>query len=394
MTIAAASRRADFVWLVLRGLALWALPVLVLGACSPGRLQEAAELLRDIAASSEAKDGEAAAPMPMRQAFRFASGDQDFAADLYFLPEMESAKAAPAGLVLVPGLAAGGKDDPRLVGFAQALARARFWVLVPEIGGLKQIRASGDDPRAVAAAAVALEDHLKINGAEPNIGVAGISYAAGPAVLAALSDEAGPSVDFVFAIGGYYDLTAAITFFTTGRYREHPDAPWRYKAPNAYGKWVFARNNADRVTDPEDRRILHAIAERKLRNLDAPIDDLVPRLGAEGRAVHALLENQDPDKVPVLILALPAAMRRDIDALDVSNQDLSQLQARLILLHGRDDAIIPWTESAALARAAPRGLGELYLVDNLAHVDLQMGDLGDTVTLWEAAYRLLEERDR
>ncbi len=394
MTTAATLRRADRVWPTLRFFTLSALSALVLGACSPGRLQEAAELLQDIAASTEARDGPAIAPLPTRRAFRFASGGREIRADLYFIPELENAKETPAGLVLVPGLAAGGKDDPRLVGLAHALARVRFRVLVPEIGGLKQIRASADDPRAVAAAAVALEEHLKSDGSEPNIGVAGISYAAGPGLLAALSDEARASIDFVFSVGGYYDLKAAITFFTTGRYRENPDRPWRYRVPNAYGKWAFARNNADRVTDPQDRILLHAMAERKLRKLDAPIDDLVPRLGAEGRAVYALLENQDPDKVPILVLALPSAIRRDIEALDVSRRDLSRLRARLILVHGRDDAIIPWTESAALARAAPHGLAELYLVDNLAHVELQKGDLGDTVTLWEAAYRLLEERDR
>lgn len=386
--------RTDHVRPTLRILTLCALSALVLWACSPGRLQEAAALLQDIAAAGEPRDGPAVAPMPTHRAFRFALNGREIRADLYSLPEGMKATETPTGLVLVPGLAAGGKDDPRLIALAHALARARFQVLVPEIGGLKQIRASGDDTRAVAAAAVALENHLKANGSAPNIGVAGISYAAGPAVLAALSDEAGGSIDFVFSVGGYYDLTAAITFVTTGRYRENPDRPWRFRAPNAYGKWVFARNNADRITDPQDRRILADIAARKLRDLDAPIGDLVPRLGAEGRAVYALLENQDPDKVPILVLALPAAIKRDIDALDVSRQDLSRLRARLILLHGRDDAIIPWTESAALARAAPHGWAELYLVDNLAHVELQKGDLGDSVTLWEAAYRLLEERDR
>ena len=40
-------------------------------------------------------------------------------------------------------------------------------------------------------------------------------------------------------------------------------------------------------------------------------------------------------------------------ALDLSRADLSRLGARLILLHGRDDAIIPFTQSLALAAAAP-----------------------------------------
>ena len=36
---------------------------------------------------------------------------------------------------------------------------------------------------------------------------------------------------------------------------------------------------------------------------------------------------------------------------------------------------------------------ELFLVDNLAHVDLGPGGLDDQLTLWRVVYRLLEERD-
>ena len=91
-------------------------------------------------------------------------------------------------------------------------------------------------------------------------------------------------VRFVLTIGGYYDLEAVITFFTTGRYREAPDASWRYRRSNAYGKWVFLRSNAWRVAAARDRVLLDAMATRKLHDLNADIGDLIPRLGAEGRA--------------------------------------------------------------------------------------------------------------
>ncbi len=64
-----------------------------------------------------------------------------------------------------------------------------------------------------------------------------------------------------------------------------------------------------------------------------------------------------------------------------------------MLIHGRDDEIIPYSESLALAAAAGEDKAELFLVDNLAHVDLGPGSLDDQLTLWRAAYRLLEERD-
>ena len=86
-------------------------------------------------------------------------------------------------------------------------------------------------------------------------------------------------------------------------------------------------------------------------------------------------------------------MRADIAALDLKRRDLSKLSARLILVHGRDDAIIPYSESKALAAAVPEGQAALYVVDNLAHVDLGAAGLVDILILWRAAYRLLSERE-
>jgi pimeloyl-ACP methyl ester carboxylesterase len=211
-------------------------------------------------------------------------------------------------------------------------------------------------------------------------------------VLAALDPAVRDRVRFVVAIGGYYDIEAVLTFFTTGSYRDRPDGPWRYRTPNAYGKWVFVHSNADRLRDPMDRAALDELARRKLDDLGADIGDLVARLGPEGRSVYALLVNDDPDRVPALLAALPAAIRTELEALDLKGRDLSPLRGRLILIHGRDDAIIPHSESVALAAAAPEGRAELYLVDQLAHVDLGPAGLCDAVTLWRAVYQLLELR--
>ena len=198
---------------------------------------------------------------------------------------------------------------------------------------------------------------------------------------------------FALVIGGYYDVEAVLTFFTTGYFREGPGEPWRYRAPNAYGKWVFVRANAPRLADPADRAALAAIARRKLDDLDAGIADLRARLGPEGHAVMALLDNRDPARVPALVADLPAPIRADLQALDLERQDFSQLPFELILVHGRDDPIIPATESEALAAAAPTGMVSLYLVDRLAHVELGPAGLLDGLELWRASYRLLAERD-
>ncbi|MCH6588132.1 MAG: alpha/beta hydrolase [Proteobacteria bacterium] len=362
--------------------------LVALSACSPGRTIESWRVLEDIAAGAGPSTLKEVTPAPTRQAIAYRVEGRAYAGDLY-----RPGEAAKAALVLVPGAARAGRDDPRLVAFATTLARARFTVLVPDIENLRALYVGPEDVRSIADAL----RHLAARGDVPDpasVGLVAISYAAGPAILAALEPDLRDRVRFVLSIGGYYDIEAMVTFFTTGRFRETPEQPWRFMAPNAYGKWIFLRANARRLEDARDRWLLAAMARRKLDDLEAPLDDLAARLGPQGRSIHDLLANDDPDAVPALIAALPQAVRADMAALDLSRAELSRLGARLILLHGRDDAIIPFTESLALAAAVPEERVSLHVVDNLAHVDLGPGDLADALRLLSATYRMLALRDR
>lgn len=333
-------------------------------------------MLRDLAAEEESP------PVPARHAHAFTVGSLRYDADLYWPPA-----SAEAGIVLVPGVAPQGRDDPRLVAFARDLARARFLVLVPEIANLRELQVSAGDADAIADAARHLAARIK------PVGVVAISYAAGPAMLAVLREEVASEVGFMVLVGPYYDIEAVVRFFTTGFYRTGLGEPWQHREPNAYGKWVFARSNAERLLDPRDRALLRAIADRRLQDIGAPIDDLRASLGPEGHAVMALLANRDPERVPDLIAALPASIRNEMQALDLAHRDLSGFSADVILVHGRDDAIIPESESRALADALPDQRADLYIVSGLAHADLGDVALGDALTLWRAVYRVLAERD-
>ena len=332
-------------WLLLIALAA--------GACSPQRTLEAWALLDDLAAVEGPSRLKRSTPEPLRQAIVYQVDGRSYRGDLY-----RPAEGPAAPLVLVPGAAPEGKDDPRLVATAKSLARVRFLVLVPDIESLRRLHVSASDAGEIAAAVRHLAARTG-SASNATVGIVAISYAAGPAMIAARSPPSGDLVRFVVTIGGYYDLEAVIVFFTTGRYRESPNEPWRYRRPNAYGKWVFLRSNAARLEEPRDRVLLDAMAMRKLRDLNADISDLVPRLGAEGRSVYALLANRDPARVPGLIAALPAPIRTEIAALDLKRRDLPGIDAEAIVVHGRDDPIIPETESIALAAALPEKRGHL-----------------------------------
>lgn len=316
--------------------------------------------------------------MPERQSICYTVAEHSYEADLYGL-------SGPF-LVLLPGAAAAGKDDPRLIHMAAALAHAGWRVMVPDLSAQKALTLSSADAQPIADAI----RHVAGDGAK--VAVAAISYGAVPAVLAALEPEVAAKVAVLVAVGPPFDAERVIGFFTTGFWRGAPEQPWRKLEPNAYGKWVFVQNNAIRLTDSGDRALLAAIARRKLADPSVPIDDLTLRLGPQGRAVMELLDNGDPEWVSAMIRALPPGIAAEIERLDLARRDLRGFAPELMVIHGTDDRIIPVGEGEALAAAVPHG--RLYRLDSLAHADLKAGSVTDALTLWRAVYRLLEWRDR
>lgn len=312
-----------------------------------------------------------------------------YPADLYWRADIDAieALATSAALVLVPGASPGGKDEPRLVEFAEILAASGFVVLVPDLPGLRGQQVDPSHAGDIAAIATYLAG---LTGDRP-VAVVAISYAVGPAVIAAAQQEDADPIALILGIGGYYDAIATTIYVTTGRV---PDgaAGWVPRAPNAYGKWVFVWSNLARIQNPNDRGVLDAMVRRKFDDPAAPVDDLVAALGSEGLSVWDLLSNEDPARVPALIERLPPAISEALAGLDLASLDLAGLDATLLLVHGADDPILPPEGSTALAEAAPNS--ELYLLDSLAHVDLSLASLADAWTLYRACWSLIGWRDR
>jgi len=322
-------------------------------------------------------------PAVLRGQLGYGSPSGEMAGDLYRPDD-----GSRAGVVLVPGAAEGGHEDPRLVEFAEALARSGFAVLVPDIRSLRELRLVPSSANEIAAAA----GFLRRSGYLPQgsrLGIGAFSVASGPAALAALEPGGEGPVDFLLLVGGYYDLERTLAYLTTGWFEA--DHRRQHREPNAYGKWVYLLSNAGLLSDASERRALTGLARIKLDNPDADVTPWTEGLGVEGRAIYEFVVNTDPDRVPGLIRALPHEVRADIEALDLSRRDLSGLRARFILVHGLDDDIIPYSESVALAAALPPGQVGLYLLGGLHHVDRDFSSL-DAWRMWRALKDLLAQR--
>jgi hypothetical protein len=356
----------------------------LLTACSPGRGMEAVLVLQDIAAGRGPSLLKETTAEPVRAAISFEVGGREREADLY-----APGDATRASMVLVPGVTPQGRDDPQVIAFAETLARARFEVIVPDLPAMRSLQVTALDAVPIADATLFLDRR----GEGRPLGMAAVSFAVGPAIIALDEPAAAGRVDFFVGIGGYYDLDALITYITTGFYREQASGPWLYSPPNAYGKWVFVLTNSGRIADPHDRTTLFEMASRRLDDAGADISDLVNTLGPQGRSVYALISNGDPDRVSELIADLPPEVRGEIEQLDLERRNLGALDTDFLLIHDRDDRIIPASQSVALARALAPGRAQLYLVGGLDHAQVKKLGIGDTLTLLRAVYECLRLRD-
>lgn len=370
------------------GLAVIGLVVVTILGCVPRLGDTEADLaLEDIVAGPGLSRLKMQTPAPSRATIAYQVAGRRYLGDLY-----RSSEGARAGIVLVPGVVPEGKDDPRLVMLAHTLARLRFAVLVPELPGLRRYQVRRSDVGAVADAFRYLQSRQDV--VPPGrVGIAGFSYGAGPVLLAGLESDIREQLRFILALGGYYDLTDLVTFFTTGYFRDE-QGRWQYLQPQPYAAWVFALSNVDLLERPADRERLRDHVLR-LAEEGGQAEPLPGGLGPDARALVALLQNRDPDRVPALIDRLPPAIRDEMTGIDPAAHDLFRLRALAILVHGRSDNIIPYTQSIALAHALQQDRApdstRLFLIDGFAHVDVAL-EQQDIPQLRRAMQLLLDQR--
>ncbi len=276
-----------------------------------------------------------AGPAPTLETIEVAiRGGRTLQADLY-------RPSRPAGaLLLVHGLSRAGRRQPDLARLARALATQGQLVLVPEFAGLTAFRLSGrevDDVRSALA-------HLRGLSSKAT-GIAGFSFGAGPALLAAAT---APGLRVVGVFGGYADLRNVITFITTGVHRH--EGQRHLVRQEEYNRWKLLALLLTFVEAERERALLEVIADRKLAN---PADDtgaLEVGLTQEGRAVINLVVNRREEAVTGLLGDLSPRVSHALDSL-TPLAVMPRLAGRLLIAHGADDESIPFTESLRLAAA-------------------------------------------
>ncbi|UQA60934.1 alpha/beta hydrolase [Polyangium aurulentum] len=267
------------------------------------------------------------------------------------------------GVVIVHGIHRLGIDEPRLERFARAISATGLQVLTPEVKEIADYRIDPASIETIGAAATAL--HQRVGG--KGVGVMGMSFAGGLALLAASDPRFAADVAFVVAIGAHHDMGRVLRFFATNQV-ERPDGTRAPLAAHPYGALVLIYSNVERVVSAEEEPIAkEAIRLWLWEQPEAARERLKELAPATREKVEALFEGKGD--VPTLVNEIA---RDEAAANAVSPRGhLGALRAPVFLLHGAGDTVIPAAETLWLAREVPRELLRASLVsDAIVHVEL------------------------
>lgn len=359
--------------------ALSLLLALLSGCASLNRNYQALLVLDDLSAGSEESRLKRRTDAPRREELHYAHEDRTYQADLY-----HSADPGRGSLILVHGFTEQGRRDGRLVALAMTLGRTGFTVMVPELDGLRDYSIS---TREVEAIVDAIRYATRAGPEAPSAtAVAAVSFAVGPTLIATMDEEVASAVSFVVAVGGYFDMTDMLRYVTTGE--DRGEGGRAVPPPQREARWAVLLSQLHWLEDEQDRALLETIARRRLADPRASVAMEARRLGASGRALYELVTNEAPGRVEALIGRLPPSLERELEALDPSRQALDRLQARLVLIHGPQDRVIPVSHSRRLRDALPEGQARLFETQALQHVAVSPG-WRDGWGLWRALVHVL-----
>ena len=115
-------------------------------------------------------------------------------------------------IMVVPGAAPRGNDEPLLRSFAVTLARAGYLVMIPEFPFLKQGRFEPSATKQLDAAFAFARALPATQGS--NVGAFGVSVGGGMLLVAAGREPALGQAAFITILGGYYDIDTYLASVT------------------------------------------------------------------------------------------------------------------------------------------------------------------------------------
>jgi dienelactone hydrolase len=268
------------------------------------------------------------------------------------------------GLVVLHGVHHLGIEEPRLVSFARAMASCGVRVLTPQLPGIADYHVDRGSVQVIGESA-----RWFAGQAGGPVGVLGLSFSGGLALVAAGDPVYRPDFKFVFAVGAQDAMDHVATYYLTGR-EVRPDGTTERLTPHEYGALVLEYEHLEDFVPAEDEAAIRPVLREHLYE-DKSAEELAEaKLNARQKAEAAELMDSNSATTRTKLAAANMKHIEEMEGLSPHGM-LRTMTTPVYLLHGQADNIIPAAETLWMASELPATtLQEVLVSPVLSHLDL------------------------
>ena len=271
----------------------------------------------------------------------------------------------PPALVILHGVHHLGIEEPRLKNFARAMASHGYMILTPELPGIDNYHVSAASIPVIGEAAREL---TRWSGAQ-RVGVLGLSFAGGLALLAASDPRYADNIAFVTAVGAHDDVARVLKFFATNEIPLPTGGTEKLKA-HEYGPFVVVYSHPQEFFKGKDIPIAEQAMQSLLwEDVDKARAEAA-KMSPEGRRKMQLLFDHHTESLSPLLLTSIEKYKSEYQTASPRGH-MASLRVPVYLLHGAADDVIPSAETLWLEQDVPAGLVRGRLISPVvSHVEL------------------------
>jgi dienelactone hydrolase len=273
-------------------------------------------------------------------------------------------------LMVLHGVHHLGMNEPRLMSFATAMASCGLQVLTPELPNIKDYHIDTDSVRTISESA----QWFAAQTGGP-VGVMGLSFSGGLALVAAADPVYQPSFKFVLAVGSQDQMSRVAQYYLTGR-ELRPDGTVEQLSPHEYGALVLEYEHLDDFVPASDVAAVRAVLREHLyENKQAELGAMNQATVAQ-RAEAVALMDTNSSKTRAKLATAEVVRRKEMAGVS-PHGILKTMTTPVYLLHGEADNIIPSAETLWMANELPDATLRAALVTPvLSHLDLDSAKPG------------------
>ena len=268
------------------------------------------------------------------------------------------------GLIVLHGVHHLGMDEPRLMSFAAAMASCGLQVLTPELPGIRDYHVDRSSVQVIGQSA----KWFAAQTGSP-VGVMGLSFSGGLALVAASEPAYRPDFKLVFAVGSQDAMDHVAQFYLTGA-ETRPDGSIERLRPHEYGALVLEYEHLEDFVPARDVEAIRPVLRQHLYEDKAAEDAAAAKLTPQQlQKAHTLMDSNSPATLAMLA-AVDTKHEAEMDGLSPHGR-LREMTTPVFLLHGQADNIIPSAETLWMANELSGTTLKAMLVSPvLSHLDL------------------------